>query len=42
MYWIELESFHHLQLVRSFMTIEFVASYLTKGLVMWSEPPFSN
>ena len=26
MYWIELESFHHLQLVLSFMTIELVAS----------------
>ena len=43
-YWIELESFHHLQLVLSFMTIELVAtcSQLTEELVIWSEPPLSN
>ena len=44
MYWIELDSFHHLQLVLSFMTIELVAtcSLLTEELVIWSEPPLSN
>ena len=42
MYWIELESFHHLQLVLRFMTIELVARWLTEELVMWSEPPLSN
>ena len=42
MYWIELESFRHLQLVLSFMTIELVASWLTEELVMRSEPPLSN